>query len=176
MHRCFRANGNGHAVEKAGSLQFAESSPSLRGSSLSLSDLTMEAFLLLFLVRSSRWPLETRVSFPRARSHFISSAILLRLFLLSLSLLTLSFRFFSSVLGSSQAGSFESYNSERASFRSRSGETVSSRGYEMIVQRSLSRRRGDGERLGGLLMEVRGVSAERIETFGRGGATYAQGL
>lgn len=87
MHRCFRANGNGHAVEKAGSLQFAESSPSLRGSSLSLSDLTMEAFLLLFLVRSSRWPLETRVSFPRARSHFISSAILLRLFLLSLSLL-----------------------------------------------------------------------------------------
>lgn len=87
MHRCFRANGNGHAVEKAGSLQFAESSPSLRGSSLSLSlsDLTMEAFLLLFLVRSSRWPLETRVSFPRARSHFISSAILLRLFLLSLS-------------------------------------------------------------------------------------------
>lgn len=145
--------------------------------SLSLSDLTMEAFLLLFLVRSSRWPLETRVSFPRARSHFISSAILLRLFLLSLSLsLTLSFRFLSSVLGSSQAASFESYNSERASFRSRSDETVSSRGYEMIVRRSLSRRRGDGERLGGLLMEVRGVSAERIETFGRGGATYAQGL
>lgn len=145
--------------------------------SLSLSDLTMEAFLLLFLVRSSRWPLETRVSFPRARSHFISSAILLRLFLLSLSLsLTLSFRFLSSVLGSSHAASFESYNSERASFRSRSDETVSSRGYEMIVRRSLSRRRGDGERLGGLLMEVRGVSAERIETFGRGGATYAQGL
>lgn len=46
----------------------------------------------------------------------------------------------------------------------------------MIVRKSLSRRRGDGERLGGLLMEVRGVSAERIETFGRGGATYAQGL
>lgn len=45
----------------------------------------------------------------------------------------------------------------------------------MIVRRSLSRRRGDGERLGGLLMEVRGVSAERIETFGRGGAIYAQG-
>lgn len=107
--------------------------------SLSLSDLTMEAFLLLFLVRSSRWPLETRVSFPRARSHFISSAILLRLFLLSLSYSLFSLPFF----GSSQAASFESYNSERASFRSRSDETVSSRGYEMIVQRSLSRRRGD---------------------------------
>lgn len=142
--------------------------------SLSLSDLTMEAFLLLFLVRSSRWPLETRVSFPRARSHFISSAILLRLFLLSLSL---SYSLFSlPFFGSSEAASFESHNSERASFRSRSDETVSSRGYEMIVRRSLSRRRGDGERLGGLLMEVRGVSAERIETFGRGGATYAQGL
>lgn len=140
--------------------------------SLSLSDLTMEAFLLLFLVRSSRWPLETRVSFPRARSHFISSAILLRLFLLSLSYSLFSLPFF----GSSQAASFESYNSERASFRSRSDETVSSRGYEMIVRRSLSRRRGDGERLGGLLMEVRGVSAERIETFSRGGATYAQGV
>lgn len=142
--------------------------------SLSLSDLTMEAFLLLFLVRSSRWPLETRVSFL-VRVHTSSPRLSYYACSSSLSL-TLSFRFLSSVLGSSQAASFESYNSERASFRSRSDETVSSRGYEMIVRRSLSRRRGDGERLGGLLMEVRGVSAERIETFGRGGATYAQGL
>lgn len=127
----------------------------------------MEAFLLLFLVRSSRWPLETHVSFPRARSHFISSTILLRLFLSHS--LSLSVRFFS-VLGSSEAGSFEGYNSERASFRSQSGETVSSRGSDCA---EASFEEDDGERLGGLLMAMRGVRVERIETFGRGGATCA---
>ena len=59
--RCFRTNGNGHAIEKAGSLQFAESSPSPRGSfsvslftldsprvSLSLSRLFVRSFVRSF--------------------------------------------------------------------------------------------------------------------------------
>ena len=85
--RCFRTNGNGHAIEKAGSLQFAESSPSPRGSfsvslftldsprvSLSLSRLFVRSFFL------SPTSAHVHLSFVRVRSHFISSAILLRLY------------------------------------------------------------------------------------------------
>ena len=67
--RCFRTNGNGHAIEKAGSLQFAESSPSPRGSfsvslftldsprvSLSLSRLFVRSFVLSFAYFGPRSP------------------------------------------------------------------------------------------------------------------------
>lgn len=53
-HRCFRANGNGHAIEKAGTLQFAESTPSPRLSSLfSSSPLLLLSSVLSLLATSA---------------------------------------------------------------------------------------------------------------------------
>lgn len=86
-----------------------------------------------------------------------------------------SFRFFS-VLGSSrrQLALSKAIIARGASFRSQSGETVSSRGYEVIVRRPRSKKTLEREVRRSLDGDERRLSREEIETFG--GAIYAEEL